>query len=83
MRIKFNKGTTPEMAGWFFEKIVEERGNTIGSINIYWQEYDENMKMIKFDHDDNGYIEFVPGPTILAEHKEQEVEVRRSRMKIV
>ena len=38
MRIKFNRGLSPEAIASLFLKIVEQRGLVVGAVNIYVQE---------------------------------------------
>lgn len=44
MRIKFEKGITPEMMATEFLKLVNEHGKLVGSVNMYVQFFNENMK---------------------------------------
>lgn len=80
MRIKFKKGATPESIGWLFAHIMKERGTVIGTVNIYVQEYGDDMKVIK---DDGEYLEYVPGDITLEKYAEYSAGVRRSKMKAV
>lgn len=79
MRIKFTKGMTPESIADYFLQIVSERGNLIGAVNIYVQEYDEDLKQIE----DTGYYEIRPTEHGLNNYKEYEAYTRRSKLKIV
>ena len=51
----------------------------IGAVNIYVQEYDEDLKQIE----DTGYYEIRPTEHGLNNYKEYEAYTRRSKLKIV
>lgn len=80
MRIKFKKGATPESIGWLFAHIMKERGTIIGAVNIYVQEYGDDMKIIKGDGE---YLEYTPGDVTLEKYSEYAAEQRRRKMKVV
>jgi hypothetical protein len=80
MRIKFKKGLSPEAVASYFLNIVEGREKVIGSVNIYVQEYDEDMKPIK---DDGSYIEVAPNQAGLRNYAEYSADLRRSKLKAI
>lgn len=82
MRVKFKKGITPKDIADIFLRIIEDRGNVIGSVNIYFQEYDENMKSINFD-DYINYLEVTPSDISQQRYAEYQAGMRRSKLKAV
>jgi len=82
MRIKFKKGMTPEGVARMFLDIVEDRGFLIGSVNIYFQEYDENMKAVRFE-DEHEYIEVAPNEHGKKQYSEYQADLRRSKLKAI
>lgn len=80
MRIKFKKGATIEAIVLTLQQIIQERGTVIGAVNVYIQEYGDDMKAIK---DDGEYLEYTPGRETLNRYAEYSAEVRRSKMKAV
>jgi hypothetical protein len=47
MRIKFEKGITPEVMANTLLGLIQEHGKMVGSVNVYVQFYDENMDIEK------------------------------------
>jgi len=80
MRIKFKKGMTPEDIANMFTRLIYERNLLIGAVNIYIQEFDEDMKPIKYDEQ---YIEIKPTEYGMSRYKEYEADLRRSNLKVV
>lgn len=80
MRIKFNKGLSPEAIASLFLNIVEQRGLVVGAVNIYVQEYDENMKPIL---NDEKYIEVSPTDAGVKGYEKYSADLRRSKLKVV
>jgi hypothetical protein len=80
MRIKFEKGFTPERIADAFVEYVRENNLLIGSVNIYLQTYDDEMKTEKFTSD---YTEFSPCDRTKKEYENEVVEYRRGKMKAV
>lgn len=78
MRIKYNKGFTPEIIMAHFMEIT--KGMLIGSVNIYIQEYDENMNVIRSD---DTYLEVDPGNCSREVYAAYQADQRRRRMKAV
>jgi len=56
------------------------KDKVIGSVNVYIQEYDENMKSIKFD---GQYISISAGDLNKERYAEYAAKQRRERMKVV
>lgn len=83
MRIKFEKGMTPERVADAFVKFVRENNLVIGAVNIYVQTYDEKMKPDKFNKYEDGYYVCKPSEKAVTEYSEDVAELRRSRMKVV
>lgn len=81
MRIKFEKGMTPESMAQAFVDYVRSNDFVIGSVNMYIQTYDENMKSEKYNKSEYTVCE----PT--AKAKEEYIEdvsiTRRSRLRAV
>jgi hypothetical protein len=83
MRIKFEKGMTPERVAEAFVKYVRENKLVIGSVNIYVQTYDEQMNPEKFNRRDD-YIVCKPvSEKVISEYSEDVAQIRRSRLKAV
>lgn len=80
MRIKFKKGVPPEIVANTFLEIMRDRQNVIGTVNIYVQEYGEDMKMIKQDQD---WIEVSPTDAGLREYGDYSADLRRNRLKAI
>ena len=47
MRIKFEKGITPEIMANEFLNLIREHGKLVGSVNMYVCFYGEDMKLDK------------------------------------
>jgi hypothetical protein len=81
MRIKFKKGVTPKDMASTFLRVLEERGSVIGSVNIYVQEYDDDMKPIPFDSDDFVTFEVVDKKN--GHYHNYAAELRRKKIRVV
>lgn len=81
MRIKFEKGMTPEKIATAFVDYVRSNNLVIGSVNMYIQTYDENMKAEKYNRDD--YVICEPTTRTKEEYIQDAAEIRRGRMKAV
>ncbi len=81
MRIKFEKGFTPELIGELFAEFVRKEDLIIGSVNIYVQTYDENMKPVKFNQDVEYYLAS-PSEEDYKEYSEDVAKTRRKNMKL-
>ena len=82
MRIKFEKGITPESMAQAFIDFVRQNNLVIGSVNMYIQTYDENMKAEKYRRDDE-YTLCKPTAIAKEEYIEDVALTRRSRLKAV
>lgn len=83
MRIKFEKGMTPERVAEAFVKFVRENDLVIGAVNIYVQTYDEQMKPEKFNSGKDEYYVCKPNEKIIDEYAEDIAHIRRGRLKAV
>ena len=81
MRIKFEKGMTPEAIGRVFADYVRENNLVIGSVNMYIQTYDEDMKPEPFKKKEKNYLLCSPSEATKAEYDRDVVNIRRNRMK--
>lgn len=81
MRIKFEKGITPESMAQAFIDFVRQNNLVIGSVNMYIQTYDENMKAEKYDKSEYTICE--PTDKGKREYIEDVALTRRSRLKAV
>lgn len=80
MRIKFQKGLSPEVMASMFLEIIRDRGMLVGAVNIYVQEYDENMKPIFGDGD---CLEVTPTDAGKKIYSEYAAGQRRSKLKAI
>jgi hypothetical protein len=81
MRIKFEKGMTPERIAQAFVDFTRTNGLVIGSVNIYIQTYDENMKVQKEDPED--FTICKPEAIVKEEYAEDVATIRRGRLRAV
>lgn len=81
MRIKFEKGMTPERMAEAFVNFVRHEKLVIGAVNMYIQTYDENMKAEK--NDNEYYTICKPANLLKDEYVEDVADIRRSRLKVV
>lgn len=79
MRIRIHKGMTPEDVADMFVRVVRDRDTLIGTVNIYVQEYDENLQPIK----DGDFIEVKPTNYGLSRYEEYSADLRRGKLKVV
>lgn len=79
MRIKFRKGMTPEDIANIFVRVMNDRNTVIGTVNVYVQEYDEDMKQVK----DEEYLEVKPTQYGQSRYDEYAADLRRSKLKVV
>ncbi len=80
MRIKFKKGIPPESLAMMLFEIIKERDMVIGSVNVYIQEYGEDMKPIKFDDE---YLVVEAAGITCDKYTDYVVSQRRKKMKAV
>lgn len=81
MRIKFKKGVTPKAMASTFLRVLEEKGSVIGSVNIYVQEYDDDMKPIPFDCDD--FVTYEAADKNNEHYLNYAAELRRKKIRAV
>lgn len=79
MRIKFRKGMTPEDIASMFVRLIDDRSALIGTVNIYVQEFDEDLKTVK----DEEYIEVKPTEYGMTRYNEYAADLRRSSLRVV
>ena len=79
MRIKFNKGMTPDDIANMFVQLMNDRNALIGTVNIYVQEYDDKLKAVK----DEEYLEVKPTEYGKERYDEYSSGLRRSKLKVV
>jgi hypothetical protein len=81
MRIQFKKGISPGAIAERFLDIVKKRGNVIGTVNIYVQEYNQDMQLIEFDN--SRYIQVSPTVDGLDDYAEYCAGTRRNNLRVV
>lgn len=82
MRIKFEKGFTPERIGEIFARIIQDDEIVIGAVNLYIQTYDDEMKPVPFDKEED-YLVIKPSDTTKREYANDVVNKRRGRLRAV
>lgn len=82
MRIKFKKGLAPEAIAAMLLQIIEERNLVIGSVNVYIQEYGDDMKPIPCRQDDS-YLEINPTDRGKRGYDDYVADMRRSKLKAI
>ena len=80
MRIKFEKGITPEKMAAAFVDFVYSKGIVVGAVNLYIQTYDDDMKPEKFGGE---YYSCKPSEKSKAEYEQYTAKMRRSKFKAV
>ena len=75
MRIKFEKGMTPERISETLCKILIDNNIMYGSVNVYIQDYDINMKTQKYSSRD--YLVCRPGEESKQRYAEYMADCRR------
>jgi hypothetical protein len=84
MRIKFDKGLTPERIADAFVNYIYENKIVIGIVNMYIQTYDEEMKPENFNKNNDGsYLICKPSETAKKEYAEYAASIRRGNFKAV
>ena len=81
MRIKFEKGMTPERIAQAFVDFVRQNDLVIGAVNVYIQTYDENMKAEK--NDNEHYTICSPVEKLKNEYADDVALIRRGRLRAV
>ena len=82
MRIKFEKGMTPEAIMTAFLQYIKENDIIIGAVNMYVQTYGPDGKAEKYSRDDD-ILMCSPSPATKKRYIEEVAEIRRKRMKAV
>lgn len=80
MRIKFKKGLPPEAIAATFLDILKGRNAIIGAVNIYIQEYGDDMKVVPFSEE---CIEVSPTSEGLRRYTEYSANLRRSNLRAI
>ena len=79
MKVKFEKGMTPEHLAQALLSFIKAQNLIIGSVSVYIQTYDEDMK----GRNDGETFICKPSETVKKEYEEYLVNNRRRRMKAV
>ena len=82
MKIKFEKGFTPEAIAKNFLNIIYDNNILIGSLIMYVQTFDDEMKPEKWGDEGVDY-RFVPSESTKDEYARQVLKHRRDMIKIV
>lgn len=82
MRIKYNKGITPEAMAEHFLRYIRENDLIVGTVNMYIQVYDEQMKPVEF-RNDKEYLVLSPTEKGKRVYDDDVVNTRRNRLKVV
>lgn len=83
MRMKFEKGMTPESIGKVFANFIRDNNIIIGAVNMYFQTYDEEMKAEKFGKFEGEYFVCKPSEQSKVDYEQDVANIRRKRMKAV
>lgn len=81
MRIKFEKGMTPERIAQAFVDYVRQNELVIGAVNVYIQTFDESMKPMRETAED--YTVCSPSEFLKKEYADDVALIRRGRLKAV
>lgn len=81
MRLKFEKGITPEDIANIFVEFVRKNELVIGAVNVYIQTYDNEMKPVRSDEQE--YFVCKPSETTKRRYEEDAANLRRARMRVV
>lgn len=82
MRIKFEKGFTPETVTDALLRYIEENELLIGAVNVFIQLCDKNGRPIN-DFKDPNMIVFTPTERCKEEYSEYAAKLRRKSIKAV
>ena len=83
MRIKFEKGFTPELIGEIFARIIRDDEVVIGAVNIYIQTYDDEGKAVPFAIEEGDYILIKPSNAAKQEYADDVANKRRGKLRVV
>jgi len=81
MRMKFEKGMTPERVAENFVRYIRGNNLVIGAVNMYVQIYDDEMKPVKFDRDEVVIVR--PAEETKQIYSEDVAHIRRRKMRVV
>lgn len=81
MRIKFEKGMTPYRIAQAFLDFVQQNDLVTGTVNMYIQTFDENMKVQKEDKEN--FTICGPSDLLKKEYANDIALIRRGRLKAV
>jgi hypothetical protein len=79
MKIKFEKGMTPEHLAAALLSFIKAQNLVIGSVSVYIQTYDDDMK----GRNDGDSFVCKPSDSVKKEYDNYVVQSRRKRMKAV
>lgn len=79
MRLKFEKGMTPEAIAEIFVNFIYENNLLIGSVNMYIQTYDDQSKA----QNTGDYFVCKPGDKTKQNYSNYAADLRRSKFKAV
>jgi hypothetical protein len=79
MRIKFEKGMTPEAIAETFVDFIYKNNLLIGSVNMYVQTYDDHVKAQKTED----YFVCSPGDKTKKDYTDYAADLRRRKFKAV
>lgn len=82
MRIKYEKGITPEVMAEHFVSFIRNNDIVMGSVNVYVQTYDDEMKAVKTSRNDE-YLLVRPGDVEKSNYYNDVARTRRKKMKAV
>lgn len=83
MRIKFEKGMTPERVAQAFVDYIRNNNIVIGAVNMYIQKHDDEMKPEKFRRGEEEYLVCSPSEAAQKEYTKDVAMIRRKKMKAV
>lgn len=79
MKVKFEKGMTPEHLAAALLSFIKAQNLVIGSVSVYIQTYDDEMK----GRNDGDSFVCKPSESVKKEYDNYVVQSRRKRMKAV
>ena len=83
MRIKFEKGMTPEAISRMFVDFIRERELVIGAVNVYIQTYDNDMQPEQFRREREGMFVCKPSDETKHIYEEEVANIRRKKFKAI
>ena len=82
MRIKFEKGMTPERIAQAFVGYVRSNDIVVGAVNIYVQTYDDEMRPEKYGKGVEEHLVCTPSEAAKQEYADDVAVIRRKRMRV-